>query len=235
MRTNYTDEQFAEAIANNTSWFAARLALGLCGNSNSALVGMKKRAIILGIDYSHFGSVHKGGGKRRTWQEILIADRPCRETSALLRRALVEAGVLYVCGACGLIPIWNDQPLVLEVDHVNGNNRDNRLENLRFLCPNCHAQTSTYGSKNKNHKKSNQPNFCSSCGIQTKTRDAVFCRKCALASRPQKPKPTLGELRTDLSTMSFVAVGKKYGVTDNAIRKWIKSYTNGVLKLAWVA
>jgi hypothetical protein len=52
------------------------------------------------------------------------------------------------CSACGQQPFHNGKPLSLQVDHINGNGYDNRLENLRFLCPNCHSQTSTFGSKN---------------------------------------------------------------------------------------
>lgn len=52
------------------------------------------------------------------------------------------------CEWCGLGPEWNGKPIVLELDHVNGNPRDNRLENLRILCPNCHSQTDTHCGKN---------------------------------------------------------------------------------------
>ena len=56
----------------------------------------------------------------------------------------------YECDICKIGPIWNTLPLVLELDHINGNKRDNRLINLRFLCPNCHSQTPTFrGRKNR--------------------------------------------------------------------------------------
>lgn len=56
------------------------------------------------------------------------------------------------CGCCKLSPVWNNLPLVLQLDHKNGNNKDNRIENLRWLCPNCHSQTATYTGKNKLNK-----------------------------------------------------------------------------------
>lgn len=57
----------------------------------------------------------------------------------------------YKCNTCG-ISEWNQKPLVLALDHINGNNRDYRFENLRFLCPNCHSQTDTYCGKNNINK-----------------------------------------------------------------------------------
>lgn len=54
----------------------------------------------------------------------------------------------YKCAICGQLPIWNNKPLTLTLDHINGNNKDDRLENLRWICPNCDTQQSTYGAKN---------------------------------------------------------------------------------------
>jgi hypothetical protein len=54
-----------------------------------------------------------------------------------------------ICSVCGLGTVWNNLPISLHVDHINGNSFDNTLENLRFICPNCHSQTETFGSKNR--------------------------------------------------------------------------------------
>ncbi|MGB1107008.1 MAG: HNH endonuclease signature motif containing protein [Candidatus Puniceispirillaceae bacterium] len=54
---------------------------------------------------------------------------------------------IYECSGCG-IKDWNGQPISLQLDHINGDNKDNRLENVRWLCPNCHSQTSTWGTRN---------------------------------------------------------------------------------------
>jgi len=67
----------------------------------------------------------------------------------LLKRRLVEEGLLAPrCASCGLGETWEGAPLVLHLDHINGDRTDNRLENLRFLCPNCHSQTETYCGRN---------------------------------------------------------------------------------------
>lgn len=58
----------------------------------------------------------------------------------------------YVCECCGNDGEWLGKKISLQLDHINGINNDNRIENLRFLCPNCHSQTDTFGGKNKNNK-----------------------------------------------------------------------------------
>jgi 5-methylcytosine-specific restriction endonuclease McrA len=72
-----------------------------------------------------------------------------------LKRKLIEQKLLVeVCAICGIQPFWNSQKLVLHLDHINGSPKDNRLENLRLICPNCHSQTETYaGKKTKGGKR----------------------------------------------------------------------------------
>ena len=66
-----------------------------------------------------------------------------------LKPLIVALGLLpYCCGMCGQPPTWNGRPLVIQIDHINGDAADNRLENLRFLCPNCHSQTDTFAGRN---------------------------------------------------------------------------------------
>lgn len=96
---------------------------------------------------------HKGfskGMKRFVDEDIFTEDSLVKGIRYIvLSRNLVE----YKCKICGLGPEWNNKKLILQLDHINGINTDHRLENLRFLCPNCHSQTETYGGKNKNKKR----------------------------------------------------------------------------------
>jgi hypothetical protein len=75
---------------------------------------------------------------------------PAGAKPRMLRRALIEAGVPYQCACCGIPGVWQDQMLILHVDHINGNYLDCRPENVHFLCPNCHSQTASWAGKNKN-------------------------------------------------------------------------------------
>lgn len=71
-------------------------------------------------------------------------------TRSRLRKRLIEEGLLEnKCNCCGIGPEWNGQKLTLQLDHINGVSNDNRLKNLRILCPNCHSQTDNYGEHNK--------------------------------------------------------------------------------------
>lgn len=94
-------------------------------------------------------------GERKQWNkgryrfpidEILVKNRP---KPGNLRQILIEIGREYQCETCGQLPYHNGQELTLQVDHIDGDNTNQERTNLRFLCPNCHTQTPTFGWKNR--------------------------------------------------------------------------------------
>ena len=105
----------------------------------------------LNIDTSHFtGQAWNRGkiiGPKRPIEEYL-KENSVVQSFRLKNRLLLEGLKEHKCECCGITE-WNGKPAPLELDHINGNHHDNRLENLRILCPNCHAQTDTYRGKNK--------------------------------------------------------------------------------------
>jgi HNH endonuclease len=91
-------------------------------------------------------------GKARPLDEILVIGSR-RLDGNFIKRRLFRAGLLTnKCAECGMGPEWNGSRLVLHLDHINGHGYDNRLENLRLLCPNCHSQTSTYCGRNQSRE-----------------------------------------------------------------------------------
>ncbi|WP_330330652.1 HNH endonuclease [Streptomyces sp. NBC_00536] len=138
-----------DAVASSESWSGTlrHLGLPLHGRRTATLQTWVRAS---GLDTSHFlGQAHQRGKPgpvaARPASEILVRhDGTRRTTSRLLRRALREVGVPDVCDGCGTPPEWRGRPMTLEVDHIDGDWSDDRRENLRLLCPNCHAVTDTW-------------------------------------------------------------------------------------------
>lgn len=136
-------------VRSSTSYADVMRGLGMDVNDTNHR-RVRRAASRLDLDTSHF--------KRRAWGRperpalsstahrvlVVLPDQAGRTNRAQLHRAMTEIGVPYTCTGCGNAGEWLGRPITLQIDHVNGDWRDNRRENLRYLCPNCHALTETW-------------------------------------------------------------------------------------------
>ena len=147
-----SDEQFVELLKKSSTISEVLFKLGYTVKGNSwGYSQVKRRMDDLNLDYSIFkgkSAVIKTGMLNNVRKEDILKEN-CKHQRTVLRRYVIKNNLIpYKCAICGCTE-WQGKTLSLELDHINGINNDNRLENLRFLCPNCHSQTSTYGSRNQ--------------------------------------------------------------------------------------
>jgi hypothetical protein len=151
-RVRHTETRLRAAVAASSSIkdVVRHLGISQVGGNQTHI---SRRIAALGIDTGHFTrtsrrrrSVDRSGPLR------MRAPEEGRVPGRRLRRALIATGVAERCLMCGIGPEWNNRPIVLEVDHISGEWWDNRPQNLRILCPNCHAVTDTYRGRRRRHR-----------------------------------------------------------------------------------
>lgn len=150
-RPKHTKEQLEPLVRESLSLAEVLRKLGKKSWNGGVQQTLRKYIKHYAIDASHLlgqaasvGERKKGGTQKRRWEDVLIEGR--REKAVALRRALLESGREYRClGGCGNDGTWLGKELRLHVHHEDGNHKNNRPENLNFLCPNCHGQTDNWG------------------------------------------------------------------------------------------
>jgi Zn finger protein HypA/HybF involved in hydrogenase expression len=219
-RHNISDDELAEAVASSPSLSHALRKLGLSPNGGTH-GHYTKRVKEAGISTEHFLPNRNTYGIRRDKlkpSEILVRRESGsnRTHRSYLLRALLELGVEYKCVSCNSASVWNGKPLTLEIDHIDGNRNNNQKNNLRFLCPNCHSQTETFSNKKLRRK-------CKQCetDIRQNSKNG-FCRKCAHPKKTKIKWPDDAVLFAMLAESNYTQVGKKLGVSDNAVRKHVE-------------
>ena len=141
--------------------------------------------------------------------------------SILLKKLIKENYKQHICENCGQ-STWLGNPIPLEIHHIDGNTRNNNLNNLKVLCPNCHALTDNFAGK-KNKKKHNL--FCKDCGKEiSKWSKSGLCCSCARKKQRKVERPSIEILEKLLEKHSMESIGRMYGVSGRTIKKWYIQY-----------
>lgn len=207
--------EFKEVCSRSQTLTEIIRTFGLHFDAGWTYRNIKKRIKEEGIDISHIalGLAHNRGKttsvvrKKQTLSSLLVEDSTCHNTHGLKKRLYRVGYLTEKCSLCELGPEWNGQKLSLQIDHINGVRSDNRIENLRILCPNCHSQTDTFSGKK--HKK-------------PKTSLLKPDRHKPRLSKRKVTRPSLAELLALVEEHGYCGTARIYGVSDNAIRKWIR-------------
>ncbi|MFL5859427.1 MAG: HNH endonuclease signature motif containing protein [Solirubrobacteraceae bacterium] len=193
-----------------------------------------------GISTEHFDPTAARGiasaARARPLEEVMVEGSSYPRGK--LKRRLYAAGLKQRrCELCGQGEMWNGRRMALVLDHINGVSNDHRLENLQIVCPNCAATLDTHCGRNLP-----QARICPGCGqeFMPTTMQHRYCAQACWGTVARKLKigipqphlrkverPSYEQLLEDVRTMSFLAIGRKYGVSDNAVRKWIRWYERG--------
>jgi len=232
----YSEQEAREAIAKSLSWTEALRRLGMCHSGGAHLI-LKKYAALWGVATDHFDPYAslRGSGKQscRPLDEILVEHSSF--SRGRLKERLYEVGLKRpICEMCGQGELWRGRLMGMILDHINGVSDDHRLENLRIVCPNCAATLDTHCGRGRLIYRATQD--CARCGAAFRPKCATqrYCsRECGTrherkgVARPgarRVERPPYPQLVREVHALGYCGTARRYGVSDNAIRKWIRAY-----------
>lgn len=226
---DWTNKEFILSIVNDSKSQKEVLEKLYNRNTGGNANTLKKYIKLYNIDVTHFSKNYENiknlNIDKKIPLEYILVENSTYGRSHLKKR-LYELGIKkHFCEKCGQGEEWNGEHMSLILDHVNGVHDDNRLFNLRILCPNCNSTLDTHCGKNnsKRSKKSIENNY--------KIRENIDFRKNltieninAHSKRRKVERPQYQELLVDVNLLGLEGVGRKYGVTGTAVKKWVKNY-----------
>lgn len=222
-------EEFQSLISNSTTYTEVLEYWGFSPRGGNFRT-IKARIEIEKINDTHLSNVSRGvksGWKRAIPLEECLVENSTYNNGPSLKQKLFAAGLkTNICEECGQGPIWNNKPLTLQLDHINGNRTDNRIENLRILCPHCHTQTPTFAGRNLvvDPPSLRVPNNMHKGKTYSRKQVAYFKSITGkeVISRHKVPHPTAEELKILVWSKPLTQLAKDLGVSDSAIHKWCR-------------
>jgi HNH endonuclease len=241
----YSEEEAREAIAASRSFAEALRRLDMCATGNNWRTLKRYALEVWRIPVEHFDpdaasreALLRGRRVATPLAEVLVEGSSFSRVQ-LKKRLYAEGLKQRICEMCGQGELWRGRRLSLILDHVNGVSDDHRLENLRILCPNCAATLDTHCGRNVHHRRT-----CAACGAEfrpTGSKQRHCSHRCAARSDANRAahdqrrlveRPPYDQLLAEVAATSWSAVGRKYGVSDNAIRKWVRVYERELMPRA---
>lgn len=215
---SYEISEIEKMLFESKSFRDFLLKIGHSSNGSSAYRSIKDQLIKLGLALPKYDYSHLKNNKFKKKYEDVFMEKSTYSRQGLKKRIIEDGLIEYICEKCRIGGNWQGEKLSLQLEHKNGINNDNRLENLCFLCPNCHSQTNTFSGKKL------KKNYYCECG-KIKHKGSKKCFDCDIRNRERKiERPLHEQLIAEIEELGYRGTGRKYGVSDNSIRKWVKSY-----------
>lgn len=231
----HTKESLQPIVSISTSWRDVLSKLGYSSGYRGSQTHIKKRAISLGVDFSHF--------KGARWNKGMLfpPKRPITDyfegayiSSNSLKKRIVKEGLKeWKCERCSNTE-WLGEKIPLELHHIDHNPKNNKLDNLKLVCPNCHYKEhnptaikvekikKARAKRKQSYRARKKLNRCLLC--EQPCADRYCSYACYNKAQQKVNRPSKEELEQMIRENSFLQIGKQYGVSDNAVRKWAKQY-----------
>jgi hypothetical protein len=229
----YTQAELREAVSSARTFGEVLRHFGLRAAGGNYRV-LRHWLGIWDISTDHFTLARPVPKREKTPLAEILVEGSSYGRGHLKQRLYDEGFKERVCELCGQGEQWCGRQMALILDHINGVADDNRIDNLQIVCPNCAATLDTHCGRANRRPLEEYP--CAHCGTPFRPRSPrqQYCsRDCGTRwdrtglARPgarRVERPPFEQLVAEVAAEGWSAVGRRYGVSDNAVRKWVRSY-----------